>query len=120
MPSPSVPPEPPQDPEAWSDEQWLDWLRATDADDEAADADAERVTARWMERPGPSALGAAMIGLRNALYGEPEEKAVYVAEAPGGPPDDDAPVVHLDPEHPERSEVVVRRRRRRGDAGTRG
>lgn len=109
------PPEPPEDPEAWTDEQWLAWLRSTD--DEVAEAPASpRVTAKWRDRPGATVLGAAMLGLRDAIYGRPDGEIVIVQDAPGDPPDEDGPVVHLDPEHPERSEVIVRppgsRRRR--------
>ncbi|HXW31854.1 MAG TPA: hypothetical protein VEJ21_02090 [Acidimicrobiales bacterium] len=105
---------PPADPEAWTDEQWLDWLARTEPEESA---EHQRVVARWRERPSASVLGAAMLGLRDAIYGRPDEDVVIVADAPGDPPDDDAPIVRLDPEHPERSEVVVRalpsRRRRR-------
>ncbi len=115
-PPPGVPhgetPEPPADPEAWTDEEWLDWLRATDGsgfgggDDEEGGA-GTRMTA-FTRRPGARAIGAAMIGLRNALYGYKEDEIVIVADAGGDPPNDpDLHDVHLDPEFPERSEVVV-------------
>ena len=52
-----------------------------------------------------------MIGLRNAMYGVPKDEIVVVAEAGGDPPNDDLHDVRLDPDHPERSEVVVRKRR---------
>jgi len=113
---PPQPDVPPADPEEWTDEQWLEWLGRTDPE---GNAEQRRVVARWKERPSASLLGAAMLGLRDAIYGRPDDEVVIVADAPGDPPDDDVPVVHLDPEHPERSEVVVRgesaRRRRRPD-----
>jgi len=105
-------PEPPADPEAWTDEQWLAWLVATDGaghggdDGEETDATATRMGA-LARRPGPRALGAAMIGLRNAMYGLPDDEVVVVADASGDPPSDDRHDIRLDPEHPERSEVVV-------------
>ena len=105
-----VPAEPPEDAEAWTDEQWLAWLRQTDGEQQAEEIDRPRVTAKWRDRPGATVLGAAMLGLRDAIYGRPDDEIVIVQDASGDPPDDDAPVVHLDPEHPERSEVVVRRR----------
>ena len=105
-PEPPVPADPPEDPETWSDEQWLDWLRRTDAE-AAAGQPGPRVTARWRDRPAAGLLGAAMLGLRDAIYGRPDDEIVIVQEASGDPPDDDLPVVHLDPDHPERSEVVV-------------
>jgi hypothetical protein len=52
-------------------------------------------------------LGAAMQGAYEAIYG-PNDEPVAVVEVPGGPPDDDQPEVHLDLEHPERSQVVIR------------
>ena len=113
------PPEPPEDAEAWTDEQWLAWLEQTDGE---ADEEREtpRVTARWRDRPGATVLGAAMLGLRDAIYGRPDDEIVIVQDAPGDPPDDDGPVVHLDPEHPERSEVVVRGHAPRPRHGPRG
>lgn len=102
---PPVPAEPPEDPEAWTDEQWLAWLKATDPEG-ASDSGGRPA---WRQRPAGSMLGAAMLGLRDAIYGRPDEEVAIVAEVPGGPPDADLHELHLDPEHPERSEVVVRR-----------
>ena len=101
--------EPPDDPEEWTDEQWLAWLDTIDDDGRVAHAPA---LARWRERPSTHVLGAAMLGLRNAIYGPPDDEVVVVGEASGDPPGDDEPVVHLDLDNPERSEVIVRRRRR--------
>ncbi len=103
--------EPPDDPEAWTDEQWLAWLAQEDAP--AGEEDRPPRLARWRQRPSTHALGAAMLGLRDAIYGHPDDEVVIVRDASGDPPDDDVPVVHLDPDHPERSEVHVRRQRRR-------
>jgi hypothetical protein len=104
------PVEPPDDPEAWTDEQWLSWLATLDDDDPAHEVHAPRL-ARWRDRPSTHVLGAAMLGLRDAIYGRPNEEVIVVRDASGDPPDGDEPVVHLDPEYPERSEVVVRRHR---------
>ncbi|HUY23531.1 MAG TPA: hypothetical protein VMV22_14460 [Acidimicrobiales bacterium] len=102
--------EPPDDPEAWTHEQWITWLEATDDPDEGA---ARRGAGgrRWRDRRPAGVLGAAMLGLRDAIYGRPDDEVVIVADAGGDPPGDDLHEVHLDLEHPERSEVVVRRRR---------
>ncbi|HUY65028.1 MAG TPA: hypothetical protein VMV14_11010 [Acidimicrobiales bacterium] len=82
--------DPPVDPEEWTDEQWLAWLSATDAE-LPPPAETARVTARFKDRPAGQVLAAAMLGL---------------------------PVVHLDRDHSERSHVTVRakrpRARRRG------
>lgn len=116
---PPVPAQPPEDAEAWTDEQWLAWLRDTDAE-LPGKPERPRVSAKWRDRPGATILGAAMLGLRDAIYGRPDDEIVIVQEASGDPPDDDLPVVHLDPEHPERSEVVVRRRGTGGRRSPRG
>ena len=108
-------PEPPADPEAWTDEEWLEWLRATDGEgfgggDGEEDGAPTRMTA-FTRRPAGRALGAAMIGLRNAIYGFKEDEIAIVADAGGDPPNDtDLHDVRLDPDHPERSEVIVRQR----------
>ena len=98
---------PPADPEAWTDAQWIAWLDATDrvGDGERRPPSRRRITGR---RPA-SALGAAMVGLHEVLYGRTEEAAIVV-ECGGDPPRPDQPEVHLDPEHPERSTVVVHHR----------
>jgi hypothetical protein len=107
-------PEPPADPEAWTDEQWLTWLAATDGEgygggdgDEVA-GDVTRM-ASFAKRPAAKALGAAMIGLRNAMYGVPDDEIVAVADASGDPPNDDVHDMYLDPDDPGRSRIVVHR-----------
>ena len=107
MPSPPPPgPQPPADPEEWSDDQWLAWLDATDPE---AEPDHGPRLAAWRSHPVGSALGAAMLGLRDAIYGRPEEEAAVIEKAPGGPAGSDDHDLRLDPDHPERSQVVVRR-----------
>ena len=106
-PSPEMDPAmhgPPEDPESWSDDQWIAWLRDTDPGEAATGS---RLAA-WRSHPVGSVLGAAMLGLRDAIYGKPDEAAV-VADVPGEPPGDGDFDLHLDHDHPERSEVVVRR-----------
>lgn len=98
------PAEPPSDPESWSDDQWLTWLRATDAD--APDAPPRTLTSRVARSAGGQVLGEAMRGLANAMYGVKDEELVIVSEASGQPHDDETFTVHLDPEHPERSTAV--------------
>lgn len=108
---------PPEDPDDWTDEQWLSWLASTDGPDGG-----EGSAAHTRRRPtgrAAGALGNAMVGVYNALYGRPDDEVVVVADAPGDPPGDDHPLVRLDPEHPERSEVVVRSRRGRQPGRTR-
>ena len=66
----------------------------------------------WRQRRPASMLGAAMLGLHEVIYGPHREEIVIVVDADGEPPDDDLPEVHLDPDHPERSEVIVQWRSR--------
>lgn len=107
---------PPADPDDWTDEQWIEWLKKTDATgstDPPADEDGTRpVTAlgRIAHSGGGSVLGQAMLGLANAFYGRERNEIVIVAEGSSQPDDYEPLSVHLDPEHPERSVVVVRTR----------
>jgi hypothetical protein len=105
LPPTSGPAEPPADPEDWTDEQWLAWLEATDVVDTLEPG--PRMAA-WRDHPVGSVLGAAMLGLRDAIYGRTDNEVAIVQEAGGDPPDDDLHDIRLDPDHPERSEVVVR------------
>ena len=100
----------PDDPDDWSDEQWLAWLAEGDAAERAA---AEATSDRpplptW--RKGPIAvqfLAASMTVIGEAIYGRREQPAIVI-EAAGDPPGDDGLELQLDPEHPEESVVVVR------------
>ena len=98
---------PPEDAESWTDEQWLSWLEATD-DPDGPDVPRTGGHRPWSRRRPASMLGAAMLGLHELIYGRHDDEIVIVAEPGGDPPGDDQPQVHLDPDHPERSEVVVR------------
>jgi hypothetical protein len=103
------PPEgPPPDPDDWTDEQWIAWLKQTDAT--VAEAAAPPVTAfgRLTHSSGGSVLGQAMLGMADALYGREKNEVVIVVEGSGQPVDDEPFAVHLDPDHPERSVVVLR------------
>ncbi len=99
---------PPEDPEQWTDEQWLEWLKATDDQEEPDDRPATPM-GRVTRSSGGQALGQAMLGMANAVFGRQDDDMVVVEEAPDGPGDDEPFTVHLDPDHPERSTVVVRR-----------
>src|ERR1700691_5193895 len=100
------PDQPPRDPDDWSDEQWLAWLEATDT---GGDPGTGPRLAQWRTPPVGSVLGAAMLGLHDAIYGRTDNEVAIVQEAGGDPPDEDLHDIHLDPDHPERSQVVVRR-----------
>lgn len=99
---------PPQDAESWTDEQWISWLQATD-DPDAQDMHDVGRRRHWSRGRSASMLGAAMLGLHEVIYGPRDDQIVVVVDAGGEPPGDDLPEVHLDRDHPERSEVIVRR-----------
>jgi hypothetical protein len=94
--------QPPDDPDAWTHEQWIAWLDATDTE-----ADSERrVYAPRVKSTGGVILGAAMTGLHNAVYGEAKQPEIVIeAEADGH---DDGMKVELDPDTPSESTVVVK------------
>jgi hypothetical protein len=95
----------PDDPESWSDEDWLAWLKAVDADAPPAP---EGHPAR-PQRSLPSALlGAAMIGLHRAIYGGDQAEVEIVIEADGDPEGPERLEVRLDPDDPDASTVTVR------------
>ena len=96
--------EPPSDPESWSDEQWLTWLKATDVVD--LDDAPTPIVSRVARSAGGQVLGEAMKGLANAMYGPKDEEIVIVIEAGGQALDDEPFTVHIDREHPERSTAV--------------
>lgn len=120
MESSAEPPEgPPLDPDDWTDEQWIEWLKRTDGD---AAADPNRpVTAlgRVARSAGGSALGQAMLGMANAFYGRERSEIVIMAEGNSQPDEDEPFAVHLDPDHPERSVVVFRPQRSARPTGER-
>ena len=99
---------PPADAEEWNDEQWLAWLAATDDDPPTPASPPATRLGRLARSPAGTALGNAMTGMADALYGPRRNEVAVVAEAPGEPPGDDPFEVRLDPDHPERSQVVHR------------
>jgi hypothetical protein len=103
---PSTDGEPPDDPEQWTDEQWIEWLNSTD--DEADPPAPATPMGKVTRSSGGQVLGQAMLGMAQAVFGRHDDEVVIVDEGPGGPGDDEPFTVHLDPEHPERSTVVVR------------
>jgi hypothetical protein len=98
---------PPEDPESWTDEQWISWLDATD-DPDAPNDSGDGHRRHWSRGRSAGMLGAAMLGLHDVIYGPRGTEIAIVIDAGGDPPGDDLPEVHLDPDHPERSEVIVR------------
>ncbi|MGH8994699.1 MAG: hypothetical protein ACRDYB_01440 [Acidimicrobiales bacterium] len=97
---------PPSDPEAWSHEQWIAWLEATDdvgsPDPPGPVTSAGRIT----HSAGGQVLGPTMLALAQAMFGRRDDDVVVVAEAPGEGGSEGPYTVHLDRDHPERSTVV--------------
>lgn len=95
---------PPDNPEDWTDEEWLSWLVETDGELPPVDVSAPR------RRPRSTSSGllyAAMFGLHEAIYGA-QEQVTIVQEADGQPDDPEGLEVHLDRDDPDESTVVLR------------
>lgn len=90
----------PDDADDWTEEQWMAWIK------EANEADAKEPGPEDVWRPprrstGGGALGAAMLGLENALFGPRED--LVVVEAPAKDDEPEPVTLYLDREAPERS-----------------
>ncbi len=110
----------PEDPDDWTDEEWLAWLDEGDAAGAGRrPAVPPRTAPSWRSAGfGTQMLAAAMLGVAEALNGPKEEPAIVV-DASGDPPGDNPLDLHLDPDRPDHSVVVVRPwllRQRDGDA----
>lgn len=93
---------PPDDPEAWTDEQWIEWLQLTELDPDTE----KRVYAPKLSSPSGVILGAAMMGLQKGIYGDIEVPEIVI-QVDGKPREDDGIKVELDPDDPSHSTVVV-------------
>jgi hypothetical protein len=100
---------PPPNPDDWTDEQWMEWLRATEPVEETD----RRVYAPKLSSSGATVLGAAMMGLEQAMYGVVAKPEVTVEVDADG--QDDGIKVMLDPDDPTQSTVVIRPDERRAD-----
>jgi hypothetical protein len=103
-------PEPPQDPEEWTDDEWISYLEQTDAlFSEAFTQPVEPLLGKVTKSSGGQIIGNAMVGMAQAIYGNEVTEIVIVSE--GNPARDDEPFrVTLDLDHPENSTVVFRTR----------
>ena len=96
---------PPNDPDDWSAEEWQEYLQATAAEAEAGTegddaAGAEEGAGRFRRlkaSAGGAVMGAALLGIEQALYGE-RPSAEVVAEAESDDPDRDLSL--FDPDDP--------------------
>lgn len=98
----------PENPEDWTDEQWLAWLAEGDVVPPGAGSEKAKLPRPSLrDGLGAKMLAAGMRGLNDAIYGPKDEPAIVI-EAAGDPPDPEGLDVQLDPDHPEQSVVVVR------------
>ena len=100
-----MPAAPPEDPDSWSEEQWLAWLEEVDAEAGPQPTGHPR---RPAHSPGVQLLGAAMLGMHRAIYGTDQPQIVMIVDADGDPPDDEELEIDLDPDDPDASTVTVR------------
>jgi hypothetical protein len=97
---------PPDNPEDWTHEQWLAWLAATD--EQTATTANPQPPPHRPRSTSARLLYAGMLGLHQAIYGvEPDQPAIVV-DADGDPAEPESLEVHLEPDHPEDSSVIVR------------
>lgn len=100
--------EPPADPEAWTDEQWLTWLKAGDETLGQDTVEPATVASRVVRSTAGQMIGQAMLGMAQAIYGKKDDELVIIAEGDSEPHEDDPFTVRLDFEHPERSSLVFK------------
>src|SRR4051812_19886410 len=98
----------PDDPEDWTDEQWLAWLEEGEAAERERQGPARPGLPSWGKAPvPPQSLAASMRAMHDVFYGKRDEPAIVV-DAQGDPPGDEPLDVQLNPDHPEESVVIVR------------
>ncbi len=85
-----------------------DEIHAGSAHD-ACDAYEDRSIDRFRRGAAGTVLAAGLLGLRDALEGRPERDEPAIVTTAPDPLPDDALLVVIDFEHPERSRAVVRR-----------
>jgi hypothetical protein len=102
--------EPPLDPNEWTDEKWLEWLKATDGIpfDEPEESVSEVVIRIVQSTPG-QVIGQAMLGMAQAIYGRQDDEIIIMVEGNGERTGDEPFAVRLDFEHPELSLVEFKR-----------
>lgn len=94
--------EPPEDAGDWSEDQWRAWLAEAPPDPETGRA---HPLTRATSSPSGTMLGAAMLGLEQAMYGErPKVEVVAEADADGLGLDD----LDLDTSDPAASRLTLR------------
>ncbi len=105
---------PPADPEEWTDEEWIEWLTATDPEEPEAERPPVTTGGRIVHSSAGMVLGEAMLAVGRVIFGRHDDEIVIVAEGKSEPEEDQPFTVHLDPEHPERSTAVFKGERPEG------
>ena len=100
-------PQPPDDAENWSDDDWIAWLESTDSD--AGAKQPETSAPRKPRSVGTQMLASVMLGFHEMIYGKQDDQQVQVAPSPDPLPEDDGIEITLDPEDPSNSEVRINR-----------
>lgn len=100
---------PPDDPEEWTDEQWLAWLEETDAELIVEHREPPRF---WdpdqVELRARRSVAAALRVMHDLYHGvPPQEEVAIVIDASGDPPSPDGIDIDLDPDDPAQSTAVV-------------
>ena len=94
-------PSPPDDPEDWSDEQWIEYLDATDPEEALdsliTDSDPVTVMGKLSKTGSGQVLGTLMTTVGEIFYGE-KNKPSIVEEAPGDSEDERVHRIELDSE----------------------
>ena len=94
---------PPADPNEWSDEQWIEWLVATDG--EAEIDQTPSVLKKVAGTKSGQVLGQTMLAMSNAIYGTKDAQVQIVVENTAKTLDQEPFVVNLDFENPDSSSV---------------
>ena len=93
--------------EAYAVVQVDDWAPPVQVSRSTA-ADGDRPIDKFRNTAVGSVLAAGLMGLRDVLEPEKDEKVAIVQDYKGDPPFEDPIVLRLDPDHPEDSIVMVR------------
>lgn len=104
--------EPPDDPEEWSYEQWIEWLDATRPPESGDEPMVQRV--RRSHGTGAAVLGAGMLGLDQVLFGPVDEPDIVVVAEADGQDDDDEIRVDFVAGDPQATSIDLGDRDRRG------
>lgn len=100
---------PPTDPEDWTDEQWISWLKSTDEQQlEETPSEVNALSKLTKTQPGQM-LGQAMLGLASAIYGPHHDEILIVESRSSGSDDSDEFTISLDFESPEKSHITFQK-----------